>query len=494
MPRTRPRAYAGAEALRTVSVSSTTTALLRSTREDGRDLRRVRRAPRCVRERGLLAVADVPREHGSAGDDGSEEGGEERLRRRVHAYDRTADVARRSLPRRRGAPNVHAQFTSVAPTGHLAYLRSAPCVKPSTTSSTRSSTTSPRSAPGRGGRLRRHRGAARRATPRSPSRSSAPTRPSTGPASGSRTRRSPCSPCSSRSPATCGSSSPRCGWSTELERMGDLSVHVAKIARLRVPNVAVPEEIRPTISRMAEVAEDMVGRSPAIIAERDVERRPRGPQGRRGDGPAAAPELRRAALATAGRTASRPPSTSPCSAATTSGSPTTPSRSPTGSSTSSPASSPPPCGPDPSPSFSWTVVRRGSHGPLDGHSARSTVQTSVTTPTVGPTPEPVDSEIRPCFDWARSGRGQPTPAPVAPVGGRPCAARPDGITRTHQGSGGRTVLAGDEQRPARPRVRRRGRSGPASVRSSGGATGVRRCDGLGWAAMGWRDLLQRHRH
>ena len=47
---------------------------------------------------------------------------------------------------------------------------------------------------------------------------------------------------------------------TELERMGDLSVHVAKIARLRVPNIAVPEEIRPTVSRMAEVAEDMVKR------------------------------------------------------------------------------------------------------------------------------------------------------------------------------------------------------------------------------------------
>ena len=32
---------------------------------------------------------------------------------------------------------------------------------------------------------------------------------------------------------------------TELERMGDLSVHVAKIARLRVPNVAVPAPMRP---------------------------------------------------------------------------------------------------------------------------------------------------------------------------------------------------------------------------------------------------------
>src|SRR5689334_5972330 len=58
---------------------------------------------------------------------------------------------------------------------------------------------------------------------------------------------------------------------SELERMGDLSVHVAKIARLRVPQIAVPEEVRPTISRMAEVAEDMVGRVGEIISERDVD-------------------------------------------------------------------------------------------------------------------------------------------------------------------------------------------------------------------------------
>jgi phosphate transport system protein len=57
---------------------------------------------------------------------------------------------------------------------------------------------------------------------------------------------------------------------TELERMGDLSVHVAKIARLRVPNIAVPDEIRPTVARMAEVAEDMVSRVKQIITTRDV--------------------------------------------------------------------------------------------------------------------------------------------------------------------------------------------------------------------------------
>jgi phosphate transport system protein len=58
---------------------------------------------------------------------------------------------------------------------------------------------------------------------------------------------------------------------SELERMGDLSVHVAKIARLRVPQVAVPEEVQPTVARMADVAEDMVGRVAQIITERDVE-------------------------------------------------------------------------------------------------------------------------------------------------------------------------------------------------------------------------------
>ncbi len=58
---------------------------------------------------------------------------------------------------------------------------------------------------------------------------------------------------------------------SELERMGDLSVHVAKIARLRVPAVAVPEELRPTMERMAEVAEDMVRRVRSIIVNRDVE-------------------------------------------------------------------------------------------------------------------------------------------------------------------------------------------------------------------------------
>jgi phosphate transport system protein len=58
---------------------------------------------------------------------------------------------------------------------------------------------------------------------------------------------------------------------SELERMGDLSVHVAKIARLRVPGVAVPVELRPTIRRMGVVAEDMVRQVASVILERDVD-------------------------------------------------------------------------------------------------------------------------------------------------------------------------------------------------------------------------------
>ena len=57
---------------------------------------------------------------------------------------------------------------------------------------------------------------------------------------------------------------------SELERMGDLSTHVAKIARLRVPEIAVPTRVEPTISRMAAVATVMVGQVEHIIGQRDV--------------------------------------------------------------------------------------------------------------------------------------------------------------------------------------------------------------------------------
>ncbi len=57
---------------------------------------------------------------------------------------------------------------------------------------------------------------------------------------------------------------------SEFERMGDLAVHVAKIARLRVPETAVPDSQVPTVSRMAALAELMVGRVEHIIETSDV--------------------------------------------------------------------------------------------------------------------------------------------------------------------------------------------------------------------------------
>jgi phosphate transport system protein len=58
---------------------------------------------------------------------------------------------------------------------------------------------------------------------------------------------------------------------TDLERMGDLSVHVAKIARLRYPEGAVPEPLRETITAMADTADEMIGSAAEIVANRDVD-------------------------------------------------------------------------------------------------------------------------------------------------------------------------------------------------------------------------------
>ena len=48
----------------------------------------------------------------------------------------------------------------------------------------------------------------------------------------------------------------------DLQRMGDLSVHVAKIARRRMPDAAVPDDVHPTICAMAAVADSMIEVAP----------------------------------------------------------------------------------------------------------------------------------------------------------------------------------------------------------------------------------------
>ena len=58
---------------------------------------------------------------------------------------------------------------------------------------------------------------------------------------------------------------------SELERMGDLAAHVAKIARLRYPEVAVPTLLRPNFVRMGDVAEKMVVAAGQTLNDRNLE-------------------------------------------------------------------------------------------------------------------------------------------------------------------------------------------------------------------------------
>jgi phosphate transport system protein len=58
---------------------------------------------------------------------------------------------------------------------------------------------------------------------------------------------------------------------TDLQRMGDLSVHVAKVARRRMPDSAVPLHLHPTITAMAAVADSMIDSASRIVANRNVD-------------------------------------------------------------------------------------------------------------------------------------------------------------------------------------------------------------------------------
>lgn len=56
----------------------------------------------------------------------------------------------------------------------------------------------------------------------------------------------------------------------ELARMGDLAAHVAKIARLRYPNKAVPESLEPNFRTMSETALKMIDVAREALANRDA--------------------------------------------------------------------------------------------------------------------------------------------------------------------------------------------------------------------------------
>jgi phosphate transport system protein len=57
----------------------------------------------------------------------------------------------------------------------------------------------------------------------------------------------------------------------DLERMGDLAAHIAKVARMRFPEHAVPQEVRPIFLEAGHVAESLVTKAGTVIAKRDVQ-------------------------------------------------------------------------------------------------------------------------------------------------------------------------------------------------------------------------------
>jgi phosphate transport system protein len=58
--------------------------------------------------------------------------------------------------------------------------------------------------------------------------------------------------------------------SADLERMGDLARHIAKIARMRYPDCAVPADLRETITQMAEIGVELAGKVGKIIEGKDI--------------------------------------------------------------------------------------------------------------------------------------------------------------------------------------------------------------------------------
>jgi phosphate transport system protein len=60
--------------------------------------------------------------------------------------------------------------------------------------------------------------------------------------------------------------------SADLERMGDMAHHIAKAARVRFPNSAVPSELTMTIAEMGRVANKIISKLINVMRERDVVR------------------------------------------------------------------------------------------------------------------------------------------------------------------------------------------------------------------------------
>jgi phosphate transport system protein len=58
--------------------------------------------------------------------------------------------------------------------------------------------------------------------------------------------------------------------SGDIERMGDLAVHLAKTARRRHPDSAIPPQLQATVLEMSQIAERMIAKAGSVIASQDV--------------------------------------------------------------------------------------------------------------------------------------------------------------------------------------------------------------------------------
>jgi phosphate transport system protein len=56
----------------------------------------------------------------------------------------------------------------------------------------------------------------------------------------------------------------------DIERMGDLALHIAKIARMRYPAHAVPDDVRSTISEMGQIALNIVQKTKEVLQGQDI--------------------------------------------------------------------------------------------------------------------------------------------------------------------------------------------------------------------------------
>lgn len=58
--------------------------------------------------------------------------------------------------------------------------------------------------------------------------------------------------------------------SADFERMGDFAHHIARIARIRYPQTAVPADLAPTIQAMGDTAVALINKVTGLLQSRDI--------------------------------------------------------------------------------------------------------------------------------------------------------------------------------------------------------------------------------